>query len=167
MHESEAALEVHLGANYVREATLLPQPLGLAASWDADLVERCHALTAAQTRAVGIPWNFAPVLDVGRQPLWSRFFETYGEDVYLTTLLGDASVRGLQGDDISAGDRVAATGKHFLAYSIPLTGRDRSQVVIPDRYLREYFLPPFWSAIEKGDIKSLMVNSGEKYLSAN
>ena len=149
------------GANYVQEATLFPQPLGLAASWDPDLVEQCFALTAAQTRATGIPWSFSPTLDVGRQPLWSRFTETYGEDVHLTTVLGEASVRGLQGDDISSPDRVAATGKHFLAYSMPLNGRDRTQVIIPDRYLREYFLPPFWNAVEKTQIKSLMVNAGE------
>lgn len=148
------------GANYVRGATLFPHNLGLAATRNPGLVEECQAVCARETRAVGIPWNFAPVLDVGRQPLWSRFFETFGEDVHLATVLGAASVRGMQGERISAPQRVAATAKHFLAYSFPLTGRDRTQSLLPEHYLREHFLPPFIRAVEE-DVRAIMVNSSE------
>jgi beta-glucosidase len=148
------------GANYILEATLFPHNLGLAATRNPELVELCHQVCARETRAAGIPWNFGPVLDVGRQPLWSRFFETYGEDVHITNVLGAASVRGLQGDQISAPHQVAATAKHFLAYSYPLSGRDRTQSLLPERYLREHFLPPFMSAV-KEDVRAVMVNSSE------
>ena len=149
------------GANQVREATLFPHNLGLAATRNPELVEKCFAASARETRAAGIPWNFAPGLDVGRQPLWSRFCETFGEDTRLATVLGESAVRGLQGDDISRHDRVAATGRHFLGSSLPLSGRDRSPTWIPERYLREYFLPPFWNAIDQARLRTIMVNSGE------
>lgn len=148
------------GANYVREATLFPHNLGLAATRNPELVEQCSAVTARETRAAGIPWNFGPSLDVGRQPLWSRFSETFGEDVHIANVLGAASVRGLQGDDLTSPQRVAATAKHFLAYSYPLSGRDRTQSLLPERYLREYFLPPFMKAVEE-NVQAIMVNSSE------
>lgn len=149
------------GANCIHEATLFPHSLGLAASRNPELVTRCAAASARETRAVGIPWSFSPVLDVARQPLWSRFVETFGEDVHLCTVLGDAAVRGLQGGDIAASDRVAACGKHFLGYGFPFSGHDRTQTLVPERYLREYFLPPFWGAIDNARLRTLMVNSGE------
>jgi beta-glucosidase len=100
-------------------------------------------------------------LDVARNPLWSRFFETFGEDTYLVTEMGRAAILGLQGD--SAGLQpgiVAATAKHFIGYSAPLTGKDRTPAWIPEGVLREYFLPPFKAAIDAG-IKTIMVNSAE------
>lgn len=148
------------GANYLREGTLFPHNLGLAASRNPELVERTYAVCAQETRAAGIPWNFGPAVDVGRQPLWSRFSETFGEDVYLATVLGGAAVRGLQGDDLSAPGHVAATAKHFLAYGNPLSGRDRTQTLLPERYLREHHLPPFMEAV-KENVRAIMVNSGE------
>jgi len=148
------------GHNYMVGATLFPQNLGMGATWNRELVRRAQEITAMETRATGLPWNFAPVLDVARQPLWSRTFESFGEDPYLATVLGRAAVEGLQGDDISAPDRVAATGKHFLGYSMPRSGKDRTPALIPERTLREIFLPPFRAAIDAG-IKSMMVNSSE------
>ena len=148
------------GANYVREATLFPHNINLAATWDPDLVEQVHAVTALETRAAGIPWNFGPCLDVGRQPLWSRFAETFGEDVHVSEVLGAAAVRGLQGRSLASPRRVAATAKHFLAYSNPHSGRDRTQSLLPERYLREHFLPPFIRAVEE-DVQAIMVNSSE------
>lgn len=147
------------GHNYMQEGTLFPQSIGMAATWNPELVRRENAITAAETRASGIPWNFSPVLDVGRQPLWSRFFETYGEDVHLATELGRAATEGLQGDNLSAPDRVAATGKHFLGYSQPRSGKDRTPAHLSERELREYFLPPFEAAIDAG-VRTIMVNSG-------
>ena len=82
------------GANYVAGATLFPQPLGMAATWNPQLALDGAHIAAVETRAAGIPWNFSPVLDVGRQPLWPRLYETYGEDPYLATVMGVATVRG-------------------------------------------------------------------------
>ena len=149
------------GANFIREATLFPHNLGLAATRNPELVEQCFAVSARETRAAGITWNFAPGLAVGRQPLWSRFCETYGEDTLLTTVMGEYAVRGLQGMDLSAKDRVAATGRHFLGAGMPLSGRDQSPTWAPERYLREYFLPPFWNAIDQAQLRTVMVNPAE------
>ncbi|MEY4593645.1 MAG: hypothetical protein RIQ47_55 [Bacteroidota bacterium] len=148
------------GANYVLGATLFPQPIGQAATWNPELVQQLNAITAYETRAAGIPWNFSPVLDIGRQPLWSRFFETYGEDVLLASSMGQAAVRGMQGDDLNDPHRVASCMKHFLGYSFPLSGRDRTPAWISPRELREYFLPTFEAAIAAG-ARSVMINSGE------
>jgi beta-glucosidase len=166
------------GNNYMTKATIFPHSIAMAATWNPALVRREHQITAYETRAAGIPWNFAPVLDLGRQPLWSRFFETFGEDVHLATVLGREAVLGEQHDPrpvldwlfpesshprvvAQAGDIfVAATGKHFLGYSAPLSGRDRTTALIPDRQLREYYLPTFRAAIDAG-LRTIMVNSGD------
>ena len=148
------------GANYVLEGLLFPQPLAQAASFDAELLRRVAEATAYTTRASGVPWNFSPVLDVARQPLWSRVFETYGEDPLVVSRLGSACIQGYQGSNPAGKHRVAATLKHFLGYSMPWTGKDRTPAYIPERLLREIFLPPFKAGIEAGAL-TLMVNSGE------
>ena len=164
------------GFNYMTKGTLFPQNIAMAATWNPSLVRREHQITAYETRATGIAWNFAPVLDLARQPLWSRFFETYGEDVYLASVLGREAVLGEQTDPRPALDSlfpgalrrppssgdffIAATGKHFLGYSAPLSGRDRTTALIPERQLREYFLPTFRAAIGAG-LRTIMVNSGD------
>jgi beta-glucosidase len=148
------------GANYVAGATLFPQPLGMAATWNPELMRQGSRIAAAETRAAGIPWNFSPVLDVGRHPLWPRLYETFGEDSHLATVMGVASVRGYQGDDPSSATSVAACLKHYIGYSLPTTGHDRTPALIPDLTLREHFLPPFTAAVKAGAL-SVMVNSGE------
>jgi beta-glucosidase len=148
------------GANYTVGATLFPQQIAQAATWNPDLVEQAAAITAYDVSASGISWNFSPVLDLGRQPLWGRFFETYGEDVYLAKTMAKACVRGYQGDDVSHPEKVAACLKHFVGYSMPLSGKDRTPAWIPERQLREYFLPTFEEAIKEGAL-TLMINSGE------
>ena len=148
------------GANYTREAVLFPQNQGLAATWNTALAEEAGAVTARDVRASGIPWNFAPVLDVGREPRWPRHYEALGEDTHLTTAMGLALIRGMQGGDLSAPNRVAATMKHFVGYSGPESGRDRTPARISDIELREQYLPPFRAAVEAG-AASVMVNSGE------
>src|SRR5262249_30720396 len=80
------------GANYIKGATLFPQPLGMAATWNPQLMLDASRAAAAETRAAGIPWNFSPVLDIGRQPVWPRLYETFGEDVHLATVMGAATV---------------------------------------------------------------------------
>ncbi|HYE66923.1 MAG TPA: glycoside hydrolase family 3 N-terminal domain-containing protein [Pyrinomonadaceae bacterium] len=148
------------GANYVQGATLFPQEIGMAATWNPALMQRAAEITAAETRAAGIPWSFSPVLDVGRQPLWPRFWETFGEDPYLATVMGVAFVRGLEGSDVSSRQSVASSLKHYVGYSFPLSGRDRTPAWIPENYLREYFLPPFAAAVKAG-ARTIMVNSAE------
>src|SRR5882672_6132096 len=148
------------GANYVQGSTLFPQELGMAATWNPELMKRGAEISAMETRAVGIPWSFSPVLDVGRQPLWPRFWETFGEDPYLAKVMGAAFVRGMEGPDISSQDHVAVSLKHYVGYSFPLNGTDRSSAWIPENYLREYFLPTFATAIQ-GGAHTVMVNSGD------
>jgi beta-glucosidase len=148
------------GANYVRGATLFPQEIGMAASWNPALMQRAEEITAMETRAAAIPWSFSPVLDIGRQPLWPRFWETFGEDPYLAKVMGAAFVRGLEGTDVSSDKNVAASLKHYMGYSFPLSGRDRTSAWIPENYLREYFLPTFDAAIKSG-ARTVMVNSAE------
>ena len=148
------------GANYVQGATLFPQEIGMAATWSPVLMQQAAEITATETRAAGIPWSFSPVLDLGRQPLWPRFWETFGEDPYLAKVMGVAFVRGLEGTDVAAQDRVASSLKHYMGYSFPLTGRDRTPAWIPENYLREYFLPTFEAAVKAG-ARTIMINSGE------
>ncbi|HVF22340.1 MAG TPA: glycoside hydrolase family 3 N-terminal domain-containing protein [Pyrinomonadaceae bacterium] len=148
------------GANYVLDATLFPQEIGMAATFNPALMQRAAEITAAETRAAGIPWSFSPVLDLGRNPLWPRFWETFGEDPYVASVMGVAFVRGLEGSDPASQTAVASSLKHYMGYSFPLTGRDRTPAWIPENYLREYFLPPFASAVKAG-ARTIMINSGE------
>ena len=148
------------GANYVQGSTLFPQELGMAATWNPQLMQRSAEIAAMETRAAGITWSFSPVLDVGRNAMWPRLWETFGEDPYLATVMGTAFVRGLEGDDVSSGKHVAASLKHFVGYSFPLNGRDRTPAYIPEYALRENFLPPFAAAVKAG-ARTVMVNSGE------
>jgi beta-glucosidase len=132
----------------------------MAATWNPELMKRGAEIAAMETRAAAIPWTFSPVLDLGRQPLWPRFYETFGEDPYLTKVMGVAFVRGIEGSDVSSQDHVASSLKHYMGYSLPLTGRDRTPALIPETQLREYFLPPFAAAVKAG-ARTIMVNSGE------
>ena len=148
------------GATYTSGSTLFPQELALAATWQPKFAERAASITAYEVRASAIPWNFSPVLDLGRQPLWSRFFETFGEDPYLTSQMGNAIIKGYQGDNIANPEKVAACLKHYVGYSFPFNGKDRTPILMPERLLREYYLVPFAQAIKNGAM-TVMVNSGE------
>ena len=149
------------GVNYTQGSTLFPQELAMAATWNRDLVQRGAAITSYEMRASSIPWNFSPVLDLGLDPRWPRFWETFGEDPYLTSEMGVQMIKGYQGsqNNVAAFDKGAACLKHFLGYSVPVSGKDRTPALIPENYLREYHLPSFKAAIEQG-AKTLMVNSG-------
>ena len=148
------------GPTYVLGSTLFPQPLAMAATWNPELMLRGSQIAAAETRKAGIPWSFSPVLDAGRQPLWSRLWETLGEDTYLATVMGVATVRGYEGTDLSSPSSVSASLKHYVGYSYPSTGGDRSPALIPENTLREYFLPTFAAAVKAG-AHTVMVNSSE------
>lgn len=148
------------GANYTVGATLMPQQIGLAATWNPELARLSGEVSAYETRASAIPWTFSPVLDMGRDQRWPRLWETFGEDVHLASEMGVAMIDGFQGDDIGDKYHVAACMKHFLGYSIPWSGKDRSPAYIPERQLREYFVPTFQKATDAG-AATLMICSGE------
>jgi beta-glucosidase len=148
------------GATYTKGSTLFPQAINLAATWNVDLAKKFGEITSIETKASGIPWNFYPVMDIGRQPLWPRLWETYGEDVYLASQLGVAYIKGAQGNDFSAADKLATCLKHYVGYSFPINGLDRTPAWISERMLREYFLPTFEAGINAGS-PTIMVNSAE------
>src|SRR5713226_1963357 len=148
------------GANYVQGATLFPQEIGMAATWNPELMKRGSEIAAMETRAAGIPWSFSPVLDIGRQPVWPRFYETFGEDPYLAKVMGVAFVRGMEGSDVGSQEHVATSLKHYMGYSFSFNGRDRTPAWIPENYLREFFLPTFAAAVKAG-AHTVMVNSAE------
>lgn len=148
------------GANYIKNATLFPQQIAQAASFNRNIVERAAEITAYETRASGVPWTFSPVLGLGNQPLWPRFWETFGEDPYLVAEMGEQMVKGYQGQSPADTTRVAACMKHYLGYSTPRTGKDRTPALIPERVLRQDYLPPFAKAVEAGTITT-MLNSAE------
>src|SRR5258707_10740643 len=148
------------GPNYIIGSTLFPQPLAMAATWNPELMLRGSQISAAETRKAGIPWSFSPVLDAGRQPLWPRLWETFGEDTYLATVMGVATVRGFEVSKLSNAGSVSASLKHYVGYSYPTTGGDRSPALIPENTLREYFLAAFSAAVKAG-AHTVMVNSSE------
>lgn len=148
------------GSTYTKGGTLFPQAINMAATFNKNLSEKAGEITSYETRAAGIPWNFYPVMDIGRQPLWPRTWETYGEDVYLASALGVAYIKGAQGDDISKPDKLATCLKHYVGYSFPINGKDRTPAWISERMLREYFLPTFEAGIKAG-APTIMVNSAE------
>jgi beta-glucosidase len=151
------------GAQYTQGATIFPQSIAMAATWDPRNSQRAGEITALETRISGIPWNFFPVLDIGRQVLWPRFYETYGEDVLLAQRMGVANVIGQQGankSELSGPSRVASCMKHYVGYSFPWSGKDRTPAIITEKMMREYFLPTFEAAVKAGS-ETVMINSGE------
>ena len=148
------------GGTYIRESVLFPQPLAMGATFNTEIASQVARVTAVETRAVGIPWNFNPVLDVGRQPLWPRLWETYGEDPYVAIKMGESYIRSHQGNDLRNRSNTATCMKHYIGYSYPFNGRDRTPSLIPENLLREVFLPPFEAAVKAGS-PTVMINSGD------
>ncbi|HOC19532.1 MAG TPA: glycoside hydrolase family 3 N-terminal domain-containing protein [Vicinamibacterales bacterium] len=151
-----------LHGHAAREGTSFPQPIGLASTFDPDLVERVYTAVAAEARARGAHQALAPDLDVARDPRWGRTEETFGEDPYLIGCMGVAAVRGFQGDGRFAGKtRVAATVKHFAAHGEPEAGTNCAPVNVSMRVLREVCLPAFERAIVEGGALSVMPSYNE------
>ena len=148
------------GQTYTLDATLFPQNIGIAATRNPGLAAAAAKVTAKELRASGVRWNFAPVLDCGRQPLWSRFPETYGEDVYIGKTMGIAAIRAYEEDGLKNPTAVASCMKHYLGYSASRTGKDRTPIYLPEIEMREYYLPQFRAAVQAG-ASTLMVNSSE------
>ncbi|MEP6948488.1 MAG: glycoside hydrolase family 3 N-terminal domain-containing protein [Ginsengibacter sp.] len=150
-------LDNNHGVNYVAGATLFPQEIGQAATWNRQLVFDGGVITAYESRAVSVPWTFSPVLDLGTNPQWPRIWEDYGEDPYLGAEMGVQFVKGVQ-DPLGSKEKLAVSVKHYMAYSDPKSGHDRSDAWIPENYLREYHLPAFRAVVEAG-ARTVMVNS--------
>lgn len=148
------------GASYTQNSVLFPQAINMAATFNTELSFKEGEITAREVKASGQDWNFSPVMDIGRQPLWPRLWETYGEDVHLASAMGSAYIKGHQGDDFSAANKAPTCLKHFVGYSYPLNGKDRSPAWIGERTLREYFLPTFEAGIKAGS-PTVMINSAE------
>ena len=152
--------QVH-GGTYSLGSTLFPQQIALAATWNPAHARRMGEITAYEMRACNIPWNFAPILDLGADPRFPRQYEGFGEDPYLGSVLGRELVKGQEGDanDVDHPEHVATCLKHFLGYSVPASGKDRTPANIPWNALMEYHLPAFRAALDAG-ARSVMVNSG-------
>ncbi len=148
------------GASYLAGSTIFPQNINLGATFNIQHSYQTGWVTAYETADLGHHWNFAPVQDLGVNPLWPRIWETYGEDPYLASKMGRAYVEGYQGNEEIYPYKLAATAKHFFAYSNPASGWDRTPVQIGYQALHEFHRPPFQAVIDAG-IKTVMLNSGE------
>ncbi|UOQ87778.1 glycoside hydrolase family 3 C-terminal domain-containing protein [Agromyces endophyticus] len=138
------------GHSFWEGATIFPTQLGMAGSWNADLVERAARATAVEVAATGIHWTFSPVLCISRDLRWGRVDETFGEDPHLIGELASAMVRGYQGDGLDDRRAILATAKHFAGYSETQGGRDASEADLSRRKLRSWFLPPFERVAREG-----------------
>lgn len=145
------------GVNYSSGTTLFPQPIAQAATWNPSLVHEIGVITAYESRAVGAPWTFSPALDLGTNPQWPRMWEGFGEDPYLISQMGNAFIHGVQ-DPLGDKEKLVVSLKHYLDYSDPKSGHDRTDSWIPEYYLREYHLPPFIEGVNAG-ARTVMVNS--------
>ncbi len=149
------------GASYVQGSAIFPHNINIGATFNPEHARQNGHITALESAPLGHHWNFAPVLDLGQNPYWARMYETFGEDPLLAAELGTAYVNGLQADlRPIAPYRVAATGKHFLGYSVPRSGWDRTPVDLSMQTIHEFHRPPFQAAIDAG-LKTIMVNSSE------
>ncbi len=148
------------GASYLKNGTIFPHNMNVGCSFDTTHAYNAAITTVSETAHLGHNWVFGPVLGIGKAKSWGRFYETFSEDPYLTSQMGVAVVNGLQNESASKPYKVAACAKHYLGYSDPKSGWDRSPAEIPDQILREFFLPPFKAAIDAG-AATIMINSGE------
>ena len=130
--------------------TIFPVPIAMAASWDPETIEAGQAVAAREARAVGIHWSFAPMVDIARDPRWGRIVEGAGEDPYLGARVAAAQVRGFQGAELGAPERVIAGPKHLAGYGYAIGGRDYDEVNLSDSELWNVVLPPFQAAVEAG-----------------
>ena len=130
--------------------TMFPVPLGEAATWDPSQVEQDESVSADEAAADGIKWTFNPMVDISRDPRWGRVVEGAGEDPFLGSAIAAAKVKGYQGDDFAATDKVAATIKHFGAYGAPVAGREYNTVDMSTQQLFNDYLPPYKAAVDAG-----------------
>ena len=153
-------LDHNHGVTYTQQGTLFPQPINLAASFNTELARQMAEVTAYESRAGDCPWVYNPVLDLGRDPRWSRIWESFGEDAIVNARMAEAEVRGYQGDDPNhlGPYNVATSVKHYFAYGAPWSGKDRTPAYVSPQMLREKYFEPFRAAICAGAL-TIMVNS--------
>lgn len=130
--------------------TIFPIPLGQAATFNPQIAEDGARVAAIEASADGIRWTFAPMIDISRDPRWGRIAESCGEDPYLSSVMGAAMIKGYQGDSLNDPTAIAACAKHFVAYGAAEGGKDYNSTFIPERVLRNVYLPPFKAAVEAG-----------------
>ena len=130
--------------------TMFPVPLAEASSWDPALVENDESVSASEATADGIKWTFNPMVDISRDPRWGRVVEGAGEDPFLGAAIAAAKVRGYQGNNFAAPDKMAATVKHFAAYGAPVAGREYNTVDMSTQQLFNDYLPPYKAAVDAG-----------------
>ena len=130
--------------------TIFPIPLGQAATFNPQIVERGARVAAVEASADGIRWTFAPMIDISRDPRWGRIAESCGEDPYLTSVMGTAMIKGFQGSLLNSPTSMAACAKHFVAYGASEGGKDYNSTFVPERVLRNVYLPPFKAAVDAG-----------------
>jgi beta-glucosidase len=151
LKESRLGIPLIFGRDVIHGyRTVFPIPLGQSASWDPELIREAARVAAREASAAGLHWTFAPMLDITRDPRWGRIAETLGEDPYLSGVLGAAMVRGFQGASLDAPGSIAACAKHYVGYGAAEGGRDYNTTWIPERLLRDVYLPPFHAAVQAG-----------------
>lgn len=151
LEESRLGIPLLVGRDVIHGfRTVMPIPLGQAASWNPELAAKSASVAAREAATTGVNWTFAPMIDVARDPRWGRIAESFGEDPFLASRLGEAMIRGFQGDDLAAPGAIAACAKHFAGYGAAESGRDYATTSIPEIELRNVYLPPFKAAVDAG-----------------
>ncbi|MBO4476180.1 MAG: glycoside hydrolase family 3 C-terminal domain-containing protein, partial [Bacteroidales bacterium] len=140
--------------------TIFPINLGMSASWDIEAIEESARIAAREAAAAGLHWTYSPMCDICVEPRWGRISEGAGEDAYLGSLIAAAMTRGYQGDDLGDVSTVLACVKHYAAYGAPQAGRDYNTVDMSERWLREFYLPPYKAAVDAGAL-SVMASFNE------
>ena len=152
--------QIH-GATYTQGATFFPQGINMAATFNRALTREGARISAYETKACDIPWTFAPVTDLGRDPRFPRMWENYGEDSYMNAQMGREAILGFQGEDPNhiGPDHIAACMKHYMGYGVPVSGKDRTPSSITVQDLRERHFAPYLEMVRSGAL-SIMINSG-------
>ncbi|HEY5654232.1 MAG TPA: glycoside hydrolase family 3 N-terminal domain-containing protein [Woeseiaceae bacterium] len=158
VEESRLGIPLLFGRDVIHGfKTVMPIPLGQAATWNPELVKAAARVSALEAAACGVNWTFAPMIDVSRDARWGRIAESFGEDTYLTSQMGVAAIRGYQGENLAATGSIAACAKHFAGYGASEAGRDYATTNIPENELRNVYLGPFRAAIDAG-VSSVMAS---------
>jgi len=161
VEESRLGIPLLVGRDVIHGyRTIFPVNIGLAATFNPELVEKAAEIAAKEARSEGVNWTFAPMMDIARDPRWGRMAESSGEDTYLATQMAIANIKGYQGDNLSENYRIAATAKHYVGYGAAIGGRDYNTTLIPEAELRNVYLPPFKAAVEHG-VASVMSGFNE------
>lgn len=164
IHESRLGIPVLYGidnihgANYVMGSVMFPHQIAMAATWNRELSRLSGEIASYESRAASLPWNFNPNIDIAQNPLWGRIAESYGEDPYLVSEMGNAFLIGSRGQGLDKKTSTAICLKHYIGYGAGRNGKDRANALIPENILRQYYLPPFKNAIDNGAM-GVMISS--------